>query len=121
MIRKIGQIAVVVADLDRSVAFYRDAVGLEFLFQVPRMAFFRCGETRLMLALPEEGLGNLASILYFDTGDIQGLYAGMKSRGVEFVREPHVVAPMAHADLWLAEFRDPDGHVMALMSEVARG
>ncbi len=120
MIRRIGQIAIVVRDLDGAVAYYRDAVGLEFLFQVPRMAFFRCGEVRLMLALPEAGLDHLASILYFDTTDIRAEFDGMKSRGVTFVNEPHIVAPMTHADLWLAEFRDPEGNVMALMSEVPR-
>ena len=56
--RRIGQIALVVQDVDRATAFYRDVVGLEFLFRAPPgLAFFRCGEVRLMLSLPEADAG----------------------------------------------------------------
>ena len=54
---RVGQIHISVTDIDRSVAFYRDTLGLPFLFQVPgqSMAFFDCGGTRLYLAVPEPG------------------------------------------------------------------
>ena len=47
----IGQIHISVDDVDRAVAWYRDVLGLEFLFQVPGqpMAFFNCGGVRLYL------------------------------------------------------------------------
>ena len=51
----IGQIHVSVTDVDRSVAFYRDVLGIPFLFRVPGqpMAFFDCGGVRLYLGVPE--------------------------------------------------------------------
>jgi len=124
-VSRIGQIAFTVSDLPRAVAFYRDVLGLRFLFEAPpNLAFFDCGGTRLMLT-PPEAEGPVAgqqfnSILYYDVADIQGAARALGDRGVTFDQPPHVVARLATADLWLASFRDPDGHALALMSEVPR-
>ena len=120
---RIGQIATVVHDLDRAVAFYRDKLGFRFLFQAPpQMAFFDCGGVRLMLAVPDRAdLDHPGSILYFKVDDIQAVHKTLTGRGVRFENEPHLVAKMPTHDLWLAEFRDLDQNVLALMSEVARG
>ena len=115
----IGQIAVIVHDLGKAVAFYRDTLGMKFLFEVPRMAFFDCGGIRLMLGLPETPeLDHPASILYYKVDDIQAAHQALVSRGVRFVTEPALVARMPDHELWLAEFKDIDGNVLALMSEV---
>ena len=54
MIEALGQVALTVADVERSVAFYRDQVGLRFLFApAPTLAFFDLGGTRLMLSAAE--------------------------------------------------------------------
>ena len=37
---RIGQIALTVHDMERAIAFWRDTVGLAFLFQAPNVAFF---------------------------------------------------------------------------------
>jgi methylmalonyl-CoA/ethylmalonyl-CoA epimerase len=37
MIESLGQVALTVRDVERSVAFYRDALGLRFLFAPARM------------------------------------------------------------------------------------
>ena len=124
-VTRIGQIAFTVADLPRAVAFYRDVLGLQFLFEAPpSLAFFDCGGTRLMLTPPERE-GTFAgqqfnSILYYTVADIQSAASALAGRGVQFEQPPHIVARLAAADLWMAFFRDPDGHVLALMSEVAR-
>jgi methylmalonyl-CoA/ethylmalonyl-CoA epimerase len=117
---RIGQIAVVVQDLDRAVAFYRDALGLRFLFQAPpKLAFFDCGGVRLMLDVPEEAeFKHSSSILYYRVDDIQGTWAALRGRGVEFRDEPHLVARMPDHELWMAFFRDTEGNTLALMSEV---
>ena len=52
---QIGQIAMLVHDLDRAVAFYRDKLGMQFLFSAGTLAFFDCAGTRLMLSTPEPG------------------------------------------------------------------
>lgn len=119
---QIGQIAVPISDLERAVSFYRDQLGIDFLFQVPNMAFFDCSGVRLMLALPEDGESNRgSSILYFRTDDIQATARQMADRGTKFVADPHLVAKMEDHDLWMAFFEDSEGNSMALMSEVREG
>ena len=116
---QIGQISVNVHDLDRAVAFYKDTLDLKHLFAVPgRLAFFDCGGVRLMLAIPERpDLDHPSSILYFKVEDIEQAHEVLASRGVHFETKPTLVAPMATHDLWLAEFRDSENNVLALMYE----
>lgn len=115
----IGQIAITVADLPRSVEFYRDALGLPLLFEAPPgLAFFDCGGIRLMLSRPEgEFKPGASSVLYFRVTDIEAVARAMKSRRVSFVDEPHFIAKMPDHELWMCFFRDPDGHTLALMEE----
>lgn len=118
---RVGQIHVNAHDLDRAAAFYRDALGLRELFRVPRMAFFDCGGVRLMLGLPEKPeFDHPSSVLYFDVADIEGAHRALAGRGVRFETAPHFVAPLGAKDLWMAFFRDSEGNLMALQSEVAR-
>lgn len=119
---RIGQIFVNVHDLDRAIAFYRDVLGMKFLFEAPpNMAFFDCGGIRLMLGVPDRPeLDHPASIIYYKVDDIERVYEIFNARGVEFVVKPHLVAPMPAYDLWLADFRDSEGNFLALMSEVPR-
>jgi methylmalonyl-CoA/ethylmalonyl-CoA epimerase len=121
-LRQIGQISVNVHDLDRAVGFYKDALGMKHLFSVPgRMAFFDCGSVRLMLAIPERpDLDHPSSILYFKVPDIEQAHEELVSRKVHFETKPMLVAPMATHDLWLAEFRDSENNVLALMCEKPR-
>jgi methylmalonyl-CoA/ethylmalonyl-CoA epimerase len=119
---RIGQIAINVRDLERAVRFYRDVLGLRFLFEVPKMAFFDCGGIRLMLAVPEEErFDHPASIIYYDVKDIGGAAAELKSRGVEFESEPHEVADLGDRVLWLAFLEDTEGNYVGVMSEVRKG
>lgn len=117
----IGQIALTTNDLDRAVEFYRDVLGLKFLFKAPPgMAFFDCGNLRLMIGLPDRPeLDHPSSILYFRTPDIHAAHAELVKRGVEFLAEPHLVYKTGGMELWLADFRDMDGNLHALMSEVS--
>jgi methylmalonyl-CoA/ethylmalonyl-CoA epimerase len=118
----IGQIALEVRDLDRAVAFYRDTLGIPFLFQAPPgMAFFDCEGVRLLLGLPEGGEPKgSGSILYFRVEDIAAAHDALVERGTRFKVPPQEVARLADHDLWLAFFEDPEGNTLALMSEVTR-
>ncbi len=118
-ITQIGQIAINVHDTSRALEFYRDTLGLKLLFTAGRLAFFDCGGVRLMLTPPERPeFDHAASILYFKVADIQSTHARLVQRNVKTEGEPHVVAKMPDHDLWLAEFRDSEGNIMALMAEV---
>jgi methylmalonyl-CoA/ethylmalonyl-CoA epimerase len=119
----LGQVALTVSDVPRSTAFYRDAVGLRFLFAAgPSLAFLDLGNARLMLSAPEGSFTpGSGTVLYLRVADIVASYAAMRGRGVQFVDEPHLVAPMPDHDLWMCFFRDPDGHTLALMCERPKG
>ena len=120
-ITQVGQIAINVHDTNRAVAFYRDTLGLRLLFTAGKLAFFDCGGVRLMLSPPERPeFDHPSSILYFKVADIQAAHTRLVQHNVKTENEPHIVARMPDHDLWLAEFRDTEGNVMALMSEVRR-
>ena len=118
---RIGQIAVVVHDLARAVAFYRDTLGMRLLFEAPpSMAFFDCSGIRLMLSQPSSPEVDHPNIIYYRVDDIQQAKDALAARGVKFNHEPRIIARLPQGDLWMADFRDPDGNVLELMSEVAR-
>ena len=116
---KIGQISVNAHDLERATAFYKEKLGMKHLFSVPpKMAFFDCDGIRLMLGIPERpDLDHPSSILYFKVDDIDATYETLNGRGVHFETKPLLIAPMQTYDLWLAEFRDSENNVLALMCE----
>jgi methylmalonyl-CoA/ethylmalonyl-CoA epimerase len=117
----VGQIAIVVHDLEKAVDFYKNSLGLKHLFTVPKMAFFDCGGMRLMLGLPEKPeFDHPSSILYFDVPDIDQAHSVLAGRGVHFEAAPHLIAKLATGDLWMAFFRDCENNLMALQSEVPR-
>jgi len=115
---RIHQISMRAHDVERAVPFYRDALGLPFLFAAPpRLAFFDCDGVRLMLSTPEPGFDHPGSVLYFAVEDIRQMHETLKSRGVTFKTEPHKIATLADREVWLADFEDTEGNTLALMSE----
>jgi len=117
---RIAQIAVTVRDTRRAVAFYRDRLGMQLLFEAPpNLAFFDCAGVRLMLTpadlSPE--FQPPGSILYFAVDDLTAKHAELHGLGVTFRSEPHMIAKLPDREVWLAEFEDGEGNVMALMAE----
>ena len=115
----ITQLLIPVDDFERGVAFYRDVLGLRLLFAAPpQMAFFQCGAVRLLVGVTPAGQKvQRGSAIYFAVTDIQAVYSSLISKGVQFEVAPHVVNRSAETETWLAEFVDPDGNQLALMSE----
>jgi catechol 2,3-dioxygenase-like lactoylglutathione lyase family enzyme len=115
----IGQLAIPVADLERALGFYRDVLGLRFLFRAPPdLAFLDCGGVRLMLSRPQ---GNeeptSVGVIYYRVADLEAAYATLRERGALFVDRPHRIARLADHELWMTFLRDPDNHLLALMAE----
>ncbi len=119
-ISRIGQIAINAHDVERAATFYQDAMGLKLLFKAgPGLAFFDCGGVRLMLTQPEKPeFDHPSSILYFSVPDIRAAHSAMKDKGVKFEDEPHLIAKMPDHELWMTFFRDSEGNLLGLMSEV---
>ena len=121
-ITDVGQVAVNAKELRRAVDFYRDVLGLPFLFEIPGAAFFQCGSLRLMLGVAEKPeLDHPASILYYRVPDIHAAQQALVDAGVRILEEARLVAPMHDYDLWMCFFHDSEENPVALMSEVARG
>jgi methylmalonyl-CoA/ethylmalonyl-CoA epimerase len=116
-LNSIGQIAVLVKDVARATEFYRDKLGMKHLFSAGNLAFFDCGGIRLMLDKPEKSESG-TSIIYFRVGDIHQAYAQLRSRGIEFVDKPHRIAKLSDHDLWMTFFRDSEGNLLSMMSEL---
>jgi len=114
----LGQVHISVTDVDRSVAFYRDTLGLPHLFTVQGqpMAFFQAGEVRLYLGVPESKEFTSHCVLYFRVDDIEAETARLRGAGVT-VGEPHVVHRDGTSELWMAGLTDPDGHHVILMQD----
>jgi len=118
---RIGQIAINAYDVDRATAFYRDVLGLPHLFRAGQLSFFDCGGVRLMLDRPEKPeFDHPSSVIYFQVGDIQAAHERIRAAGAKFEDKPHVIAQMPKYDLWMTFFRDSEGNLLALMSEVPR-
>ena len=115
----IGQLALPAADLARAVAFYRDVLGVPFLFEAPPgLAFFDCAGIRLMLAAGEvapKSHGDM--VIYFRVADIDEAHRRLASDGVVFIDLPHLIARMPDHELWICFFRDTEGNMLALMEE----
>ena len=62
-----------------------------------------------------------ASTIYCKVPNIRATFETLSSRGVRFEGEPHFIARMPDHDLWMAFFRDSEGNLLALMSEVPCG
>jgi methylmalonyl-CoA/ethylmalonyl-CoA epimerase len=120
-LNQIGQIALHADDLDRAVVFYRDTLGMRFLFQVsPGLAFFDCGGIRLMIdgIKERETPERFNSLLYYKVADLPAVYEELSSRGVAFESKPHLIAKMPDHELWMAFLRDTEKNLIGLMSEV---
>jgi len=120
---KVAQLLIPVEDFESGVAFYRDVLGIPFLFAAPpQMAFFDCAGVRLLVGvLPQGQIAQRGSAIYFQVSDIAAVYASLKNKGVDFRAAPHVVHRTPSSELWLAEFIDPDGNQLALMGETSPG
>lgn len=118
-VREIGQIAVTVSDVGIALPYYRDILGLTFLFSAgPNLAFLSAGSVRIMLSTPQgAGAVGANSILYFKVEDIESVHAAIVARGAKSERVPQLVAKMPDHELWIGFLRDPDGNLVGLMEE----
>jgi predicted enzyme related to lactoylglutathione lyase len=115
----IHQIAITISNVSQALPFYRDVLGLDFLFSPsPNLAFLNAGDIRIMLTTPQ-GAGAVGqnSILYFTARDIAATHAAIVTRGAKNERTPQLTAKMPDHELWTAFVRDPDGNLIGLMEE----
>jgi catechol 2,3-dioxygenase-like lactoylglutathione lyase family enzyme len=118
---RIRQIALVVHDLPAATVFYRDTLGMKFLFEVPgQLAFFDCSGIWIMLSPPEGEFSQSGSFIYFEVEDIHAAHRTLTERGVDFIDAPHRIADMGTYELWMSFFRDLDRNPLALRAEIKK-
>lgn len=123
-IDRLHQLALTTADLEHSTRFYRDILGLSLItsFDPPGLAFFQVGNVRLSIQKVDE-VEAASSVLYFRVQDIGAATQSLKDNAIELEREPELIFRddqgqfgEAGEEEWMAFFRDPDGHLLALAS-----
>jgi len=113
----IGQISRPVSDITKAVHWYGEVLGLPHLYTFGDLAFFDCDGTRLYLSTTDEP--GEPSVLYFRVADINAAYDELVARGIEFEGAPHLIHRHENGtEEWMAFFKDPDGHYLALMSQI---
>ena len=119
-ITTVGQIAIAVDDVGRSVEFYRDELGLQLLFEAPPgLAFFDCNGVRLMLTTQNgEAADHTTSVIYYKVDDIGACMQSLADKGVAIVRDAQMTAKMQDHELWIGFIRDPDQNLIGVMAEV---
>ena len=118
-VSEIRQIAVTVGNVEAALRFYRDVLGLPFLFSAgPDLAFLDAGGIRLMLTIPQ-GAGSVGanSTLYFKVSDIGATHSALVARGATNERGPQLTARMPDHELWIGFLRDPDGNLVGLLED----
>ncbi|MDQ4037529.1 MAG: VOC family protein [Actinomycetota bacterium] len=117
------QVHVSVTDLERSVTFYRDVLGLRHLFtvQAQPMAFFDAGGIRLYLAIPEDERFRSRPVIYYGVADLDDAFDTAVSRGAVGIAGPQLVYTddEKRTELWMAFVQDPDGTPIGLTQERA--
>lgn len=114
----IGQIALRVGDANRAEAYFRDTLGLTWLFRSGDLVFFDCAGIRLMVEGGHPPApAHFACCVYFRVEHIDARFAELAGRGVAFDDKPHMIARMPDHELWMVFFKDPDGNQFALMEE----
>ena len=119
-LERIGQIAITVDDLPRARDFYQNILGMKFLFDAGNLAFFKCGDIRLMLSTPDKPGPRGGTILYFQVSDIHATYAVLQQRGAAFIDKPHLIAKMPDHDLWMVFLNDSESNTIGIMCEIPR-
>jgi methylmalonyl-CoA/ethylmalonyl-CoA epimerase len=121
-LNQLGQVSLTVDDIDAAERFYSERLGLRKLYRFGDLVFFDCAGVRLYIQKANtQPFAPASSVLYFRTSDITVSVRELKARGVLFVDDPHLIAPMEDHDLWMAFFKDPAGNTLALMNEAPKG
>jgi catechol 2,3-dioxygenase-like lactoylglutathione lyase family enzyme len=113
----LGQISRPVRNIEQSIEWYANKLGLKHLYTFGKLSFFDCGGTRLFLE--ETAEPSSESVLYWRVPDIDAAYQELRARGVSFASEPHLIH--RHDDgteEWMAFFEDLEGRTLAIMSQV---
>lgn len=116
MFKQIDYTMIVVSDMDRSIEFYRDKLGIPLKFQSPQWTEFDTGATTLALhgggvarqGRPEGDPSKIAGncSIGFNVADVDKTHQDLQAKGIGFVMPPTY---RENEPIKLAVALDPDG------------
>lgn len=116
LISGFAQIAIASADPHTLAVYYRDVVGLPFLFEAGGMHFLQAGPSRLMIyGADAQHSVKGGAIVYLEASDWSAAEAKLEANGAAFAHGAQVVMKEPGRELALRPFTDPEGHKLALM------
>lgn len=117
---RLSRVILRVADMDRALAFWRDSVGLDPVFESETFTFLDSGGVQVVLnqvdSPPVPGLTEIV----FESADVGADFEAMRARGVPFEVELRPVTSDGGRELLAAHFYDPDGNLASLTGWVQR-
>lgn len=116
---RLSNVMLRVANLEESLAFYRDRLGLQIVTAFDGFAFLDAGGARIGLHVvppPPEPSGGLAALteLVLEVPDVLAAHAQLSSMGIVFRTPPRPVTEGGDRVLWACDCRDPDGHLVSI-------
>ena len=110
---QISNVMLGTTDLARSLAFYRDRLGLSVQAEMDGFVFLNVGSVTLSLSEAHAKLATPVAggtEVVFGVADVKVAYEALSGGGVDFLNAPRNVT----GDQWAANFRDPDGHLLSI-------
>jgi lactoylglutathione lyase len=127
MFTKVDYIMINVSDMSRSVAFYRDILGLSLKFESPGWSEFQTGTTTVALhhtRAAEGGAGKAPAepvagtcAIGFSVENLEATHRQLSARGARFVLPP---TEQANEGIRIAVCVDPDGLAISFAEPLAR-
>ena len=117
---EISSVILRVSDMEQSVAFWSEAVGLTVASESPAFVFLDGGPIPLNLSLGDPVKDESLTEVVFESDDVRADHRAMTERGVPFEVDLRTIMPRNGQELIGAHFRDPDGHYGSLTGWVDR-
>jgi len=108
-----------VTDLEQAKSFYGGTLGLEFLWENPVSARFRCGDTSEISVFKRPPTATEHTLAHFEVTDLEAVVRDLEAKGVTFldytegplVTTGHIAQLGPARAAWM---HDPDGNTLGL-------
>ncbi|HEV2119105.1 MAG TPA: VOC family protein [Candidatus Bathyarchaeia archaeon] len=124
MFKQIDYVMIAVSNMDQSVGFYKDTLGLPLKYKTNEWTEFQTGATTLALHLSKPRIASASaqremiagtSTIGFTVTDLENTYRELKAKSVRFVMEPKM---REQEGVKLAVCLDPDGLEISISETV---